>query len=209
MVDIRRSLGSIDLPHLEAPKVELPSIDLPDVDAAKALEPITKAIARLSDDIRGRRSPAPDPGAIIGGIALGVVAGAIVMYFLDPDAGRRRRALVRDQLIKLGRVGSRQLEATGEQIADRSAGVMAEARSAADGATGSLDGAVDDATLEERVRSELGRIGDTGSIQISARNGQILVEGWLPEDEADRILDAIRAVPGVGGVIDRRSVPQT
>lgn len=209
MVDIRRSIGSIDLPHLEAPKVDLPSIELPDVDAAKALEPITKAIARLSDDIRGRRSPSPDPAAIIGGIALGVVAGAIVMYFLDPDAGRRRRALVRDQLIKLGRIGSRELDATGEQIADRSAGVVAEARTAAESATGSLDGAVDDATLEERVRSELGRIGDTGSIQISARNGQVLVEGWLPEDEADRILDAIRAVPGVSGVIDRRSVPQT
>lgn len=207
MVDIRRTIGSIDLPQIETPKLEMPNIDLSDVDPGKAVEPIAKAISRLSDDIRGRRQPRPDPKAIIAGIVVGAICGFVAMYFLDPVAGRRRRALVRDQLIKLGRVGTRQIEAVTEQVGDRSQGIVAEARTAAADATGSLD--VDDATLEERVRSELGRVGgDTGSIQISARNGQVLVEGWLPENEADRILDAIRAIPGVQGVIDRRSVAQ-
>ena len=207
MVDIRRAIGSIDLPQIETPKLEMPNIDLSDVDPGKAVEPIAKAISRLSDDIRGRRQPRPDPMAIIAGIVVGAICGFVAMYFLDPISGRRRRALVRDQLIKLGRVGSREIGALTEQVADRSQGIVAEARTAAADATGSLD--VDDAALEERVRSELGRIAsDTGSIQISARNGQVVVEGWLPEDEADRIIDAIRAIPGVHGVIDRRSVAQ-
>ena len=194
MVDIRRS-------------IDIPNIELRDVDPGKAIEPLLKAVSRLSDDIRGRRQPGPDPMSVIAGLVLGAIAGIVAMYFLDPDAGRRRRALVRDQLVKLGRVGNRELDAAREQLGDRSQGVMAEARSAVADATGSLE--ADDPSLEDRVRSELGRLGvDTGAIQVSARNGQILVEGWLPENEADRILDAIRAIPGVRGVIDRRSVAQ-
>jgi gas vesicle protein len=201
-------LPQIDLPQLEAPKIDLPHIDIPDVDIEKAVEPVAAAIARIGDEIRGRRNTSPEPASIIGGIALGAVIGAVVMYFLDPEGGRRRRALVRDQLVKLGRVGGRQIEGATQGIADRSEGLMAEASTIADSAAPATT-EVDDSTLEERVRSELGRVGaDTGAIQISARNGQVLVEGWLPDDEADRVLDAVRAVPGVSGVIDRRSVPQ-
>jgi gas vesicle protein len=201
-------LPRIDLPQLDAPTIELPHIDIPDVDIEKAVEPVAAAIARIGDEIRGRRNTGPEAASIIGGVALGAVVGAVIMYFLDPQAGRRRRALVRDQLVKLGRVSGTQLEGASQGIADRSEGLMAEASSLADSAAPAAT-EVDDATLEERVRSELGRVGaDTGAIQISARSGQVLVEGWLPDDEADRVLDAVRAVHGVSGVIDRRSVPQ-
>jgi len=52
--------------------------------------------------------------------------GAIAMYYLDPEQGRRRRALVRDQLVHL-RVRARK-EAVGhaKDLHNRVQGVVAE-----------------------------------------------------------------------------------
>src|SRR5438309_8583417 len=86
--------------------------------------------------------------SLLGGIGL----GAGLMYFLDPQQGRRRRALVRDQLASLRSRADDAFSCTGRDLAHRAQGTAAAARSLV-----SADDA-DDRVIGERVRSALGRV---------------------------------------------------
>lgn len=62
------------------------------------------------------------------GSGLGLAMGAGVMYILDPQLGRRRRALARDQLIHFSKVARRFSFKKARHITNRAKGVVAEAR---------------------------------------------------------------------------------
>lgn len=51
------------------------------------------------------------------------------MYFLDPEMGRRRRALARDQWTRVSHRVPRRLEALGRDLGNRAYGLAAETRS--------------------------------------------------------------------------------
>ena len=150
-----------------------------------------------------RRGPNVNPALFVVGTLVGIAAGAFAMFILDPIQGARRRALVRDSLSRTRRTAGQAMGGASRQVADRSRGMAAGVRSARS------QEPVDDAVLVERVRSELGRlVDDAGAIQISASNGQIILEGQIDEDKVDRLVEGVRGIPGVQGVIDRRSAMQ-
>jgi len=62
--------------------------------------------------------------------ACAFAAGALTMYFLDPEQGRRRRALVRDQLVHYRTVARREAVGHAKDLRNRAQGVAAEAQSA-------------------------------------------------------------------------------
>jgi gas vesicle protein len=74
--------------------------------------------------------------AWIWGMIAGAGAGAATMYFLDPDRGARRRALVRDQFIKLNRQLSEAMSGMSHDIANRGHGVLMETRRLINGTLG-------------------------------------------------------------------------
>jgi hyperosmotically inducible periplasmic protein len=59
---------------------------------------------------------------------LGVVAGATLMYMVDPRSGRRRRALFRDKLVRAGHVTRDAVEGRSRDLANRSRGLVAITR---------------------------------------------------------------------------------
>ena len=64
-------------------------------------------------------------------LATGLAAGAALMYFLDPENGRRRRELMRDQALQAkGRLADK-ASGTARELKDRAYGLYAEARSRA------------------------------------------------------------------------------
>lgn len=63
--------------------------------------------------------------AILGG--LGVGAG--LMYLLDPERGRTRRALVRDKAVKFNRQASEAITGQVKDIGNRAKGLMHEGKS--------------------------------------------------------------------------------
>jgi ribosomal protein S17E len=62
-------------------------------------------------------------------IAFGL--GAVVMYFFDPVSGRRRRALLRDQVDHARHVIADTAQATAKDLRNRAQGMIAETRGAA------------------------------------------------------------------------------
>ena len=63
-------------------------------------------------------------------VAGGVAAGALTMYFYDPEQGRRRRALCMDQLNSAAGTVKDAVESTAHDLTNRARGLVAEARSA-------------------------------------------------------------------------------
>lgn len=61
--------------------------------------------------------------SLLGGAGL----GAGLMYLLDPDGGRRRRALVRDKAVHGLKVGGRSLRGTTVHLGNKTKGLVAKA----------------------------------------------------------------------------------
>src|SRR5579875_2274727 len=114
------------------------------------------------------------------------ILGAGAMYFLDPDRGRRRRALVRDKAIRLTHQMQRGFEKAGRDLANRQKGIAA----AASAYIRFRPEEPPDSALEARVRSRLGRLcSPPHAIDVTARQGvarkspprfELFQENWSP-----------------------------
>ncbi len=123
--------------------------------------------------------------------------GAGLMYMLDPATGRRRRKELAHRVASTG--GSARIAAgkTARDVAHRAQGLAARARSLF------RPEPADDAILLARVRSRLGRVvSHPHAVQVSVREGQVLLQGPILSDEVERLIRAVRRVPGVVEVID-------
>lgn len=122
----------------------------------------------------------------------GAALGAGLMYVLDPAAGRRRRALMRDKAVHAGHVTRDAMRGTVITTRNRARGVIASTRAAF------CKDTCTDEQLEARVRSALGRAcSHPGSIAVSCRGGNLVLSGQVLASELDGLLRGMRAVRGV------------
>ena len=135
--------------------------------------------------------------AFIGGVGV----GALIMYFLDPTAGDRRRAVAREKVLKTGRQAGEAIEGRTKDLANRARGVAARTRSRFESDTPS------DGVLAQRVRTALGRIvSHPKLINIAARRGEVTLTGTVSEEEARALSEAVRRVRGVTDVVDQTEI---
>lgn len=78
----------------------------------------------------------------------GLAAGAGLMYFMDPDRGRRRRAMLRDQAVGLSNDARQAINARTEDLSNRAYGLYVKTRKAVTG--------TDASTGKENRSSETG-----------------------------------------------------
>ncbi len=136
----------------------------------------------------------------IGGLAL----GAGLMFLLDPQSGRRRRALIRDRLVRGGHELSDTSGAVQARIRNKMKGIAAETRSRFT----SRD--VDDSVLEARVRSSMGRVvSNPGAIAVLADGGTVTISGPVLASEVSELLSCVKSVPGVHEVHSQLTVRPT
>ena len=131
----------------------------------------------------------------------GAAAGAALMYAFDPDTGRRRRALVRDQLVHAAHKTTDAVDTTSRDLTNRARGVVADIR-------GRLHGAeVSDDVLTERVRARIGAVVGHGSaIDVAVDGGRVALTGPVLAEDVDRLRRRVRAVRGVKELDDRLEV---
>jgi hypothetical protein len=135
---------------------------------------------------------------------LGAALGAGLVYLLDADRGRRRRALLRDKLVRAANVTYDAVDTTTRDMANRSRGIVAVTRSRF------RNEPVSDAVLTERVRSKLGRwTSHPGAIELEARDGHVTLRGPVLTHEVPALLAAVGAVRGVESVADQLELHDT
>ena len=137
-------------------------------------------------------------------LLIGAAVGGAAMYFFDPNRGRRRRALLRDQALKAVGNARDTLDAGQRDFANRSRGVAAQARG------WFTRPKLGDEVLVERVRAKIGRyVAHPGAIEVAANEGHVTLTGSILSHEHDDFLKALRSMPGVSGVTDDLAVHQT
>lgn len=135
-------------------------------------------------------------------LTAGLVAGAGLMYYLDPARGRRRRALLRDRLSHLRHRSRRRAAHALRDLANHARGVWAEART--DLVAGVLGERVDDGILVDRVRAALGHaVQHAHAVEVSARDARVILRGRVPADQVARLVQRAELVSGVAGVENR------
>lgn len=135
-------------------------------------------------------------------LVIAAAAGAAAMYMLDPQQGRRRRALGRDQVRHLRRRAQDDLGVALRDLRHRLRGWAAQAR-------GALQrGPVDDDILRERLRAAIGRATPHArAISVGVSSGRVTLSGPASTIGESRILAAVHAVPGVRTVDSRLERP--
>lgn len=143
-----------------------------------------------------------DSGSGLATLIAGALIGAAAMYLLDPDKGKRRRAVTRDKLRSLAAQYADFAGKASRDLSHRLQGVRAQVRRP------SRDQAPpDDLVLIERARSRMGRVvSHPHAIQIGANGGRLTLSGPILAEEVQALLHAIRSVPGVSTVDDHLDV---
>jgi uncharacterized membrane protein len=135
-------------------------------------------------------------------LLVGGALGALAMYFLDPQAGRRRRARTGDKMAHAARRLNEAGKVTARDTAHRYRGIVAGARRLLQ-----RDEGCEDSTLVGRVRAALGRVvSHPHAIQVSASDGHVMLSGPILADEVRPLIRCVRHVAGVRGLDDRLTV---
>jgi hypothetical protein len=127
------------------------------------------------------------------------LAGGTLVYFMDPERGRRRRHMARDQMMaRMRRIGKgmramwRGAAAETYGVSHRIVHLVPKTAEVAD-----------DETLRQRVESMLFRDRHIpkGDLNINCEHGMVILRGELDSPlEIAQLEERVRRVPGVRGV---------
>jgi gas vesicle protein len=137
--------------------------------------------------------------------------GAGLIYLLDPQNGRRRRAMAVDQMTGIVNQTGRAFRQSGRYVQD----LMNRGRGAAleTGRRMGVGGRerVSAEQLLQRVRAEMGHVvSHAGAIQVMADgDGVVTLSGRVLASEVDPLLTTVNKVSGVSQVINRLDVQDT
>jgi hypothetical protein len=128
----------------------------------------------------------------------GLTLGAGMMYLLDPRAGRRRRALLNDQITHFVNKTDSMIQKGLCDLSNRVQGFVAECT-----AMLTSDDA-DDSVIAERVRSAMGHcVSNPRAIQVECQQGRVRLSGSVAADEVDHLFTTLLKVRGVNGLENR------
>jgi hypothetical protein len=136
----------------------------------------------------------------LGSLAL----GAGLMYFFDPNKGRRRRAVMRDKALRTLHETEESLGKAVRDLGNRTSGFMSEAQHRLRTEVVSEDAMI------ARLRARLGHcVSHPRAIDVEFDRGHVTLEGDVLASELNSLLTGIGGVRGVHTVENRLNVHET
>jgi len=139
----------------------------------------------------------------------GAAAGAAAQYFLDAQAGSRRRHMARDRAMALGRRQARDAIRKVDYAAGQAKGAAASVkpRPSDDRKLAELG----DAALARKVESEIFRAADApkGKVDVNAEHGVVFLRGEVDREWIERLEHDAEQVTGVKAVRNLLHSPGT
>ena len=137
--------------------------------------------------------------------ALAGAIGAALAYFFDPQNGARRRNTTRDRAFAFVRRSGRKAAHAGRGVAAEAYGVSQKVQHRQEEPKD-----FDDATLAQKVETELFRPADVpkGQINVNVENGVVVLRGEVDSwDMVDELVKKARKVQGVRDVENLLHLP--
>jgi hyperosmotically inducible periplasmic protein len=166
---------------------------------------------RWTGFLPGRRQPEKQGHAMLrrwGLLLTGAGCGAGLMYYVDPDRGRRRRKVTADRSLAVIRQANRRMMRAERRAAAQIAGKATELRHFRQ----PPDDVANDQMLTDRILSQAFRDFDFphGQVNINVEDRVAVLRGTLTEPEAiNRLESAVRKTPGVIRVESYLHLPNT
>jgi hypothetical protein len=138
--------------------------------------------------------------SLAGSAGLGAGVGAGLMYLLDPERGRSRRALARDKSVSALKQGGKAAARTSRHLGNKTKGLVAR--------TGSKlresDLAEEGQKLLKKVQKVVrATVSHPSAIDPILEAGRVHLHGLVLASEVARLIAAIEAVEGINGVENR------
>jgi hypothetical protein len=128
----------------------------------------------------------------------GLGAGTVMAWIFDPQAGRRRRAMLRDRTVRSVHRLEETVDKGVRDLSHRAQGRLAEVRGRLAPPAG------DDDVIVERVRAELGRwVSHPHAIEVTCQDGLVTLSGPILAAEVGPLARQLRRVRGVREVDNR------
>jgi hyperosmotically inducible protein len=140
--------------------------------------------------------------------AFAVALGALLQYFLDPGAGRRRRHTARDRIISRLRRGERGAVTRARRAESRTVGAIRRSLNA----RRAPKVPPDDVALAHKVETELFRRARVpkGQIDVNAEDGAVFLRGVVERHEEIARVEAVaETITGVRRVENLLHLPGT
>lgn len=147
------------------------------------------------------------------GLVIGLIGGAVATFVLDPRAGRRRRALARDKVVRLGHRADELISETIPRRVDYLSGVAAGARHRVMSTVRREPSEMpdDDQFVTDRVMSIVFRDPDIpkGNINVNTVDGVVYLRGTVDDPRmVQEIESRVRQVEGVRDVVNVINRPE-
>jgi hypothetical protein len=138
--------------------------------------------------------------SLVGSAGLGAGVGAGLMYLLDPQGGRGRRAVARDKSVSALKQGGKAAAKTSRHLGNKTRGLVAR--------TGSKlresDLAEEGQKLLKKVHKAVrATVSHPSAIDPILEAGRVHLHGLVLASEVARLIAAIEAVEGINGVENR------
>src|SRR4051794_28268954 len=129
-------------------------------------------------------------------LLLGAAAGAAAAHFLDPESGRRRRAMLTDRAQSKARSGASTVQTTATHAVNK---VQGAATSAAPTGRSEAD---DDVSLARKVETQVFRDADApkGDVSVDVQAGVVYLRGTADDAWSARLAEEAAKVDGIEGV---------
>jgi hypothetical protein len=154
-----------------------------------------------------KRSYVPSTGSTVSAVAC-LAAGFGLMYLMDPEQGRRRRAIARDKTFKWLREVGDMSRKTGRHLANKSKGYAHETMSTARGMAGGVLGAEGyGRSIADRIRSRISTLGRGRNVNVDCDDcGRVTLAGDCTPEEITILVTEVQAIPGVDSIDNRINV---
>lgn len=148
--------------------------------------------------------------SLVGSAGVGAGLGAGLMYLLDPQGGRGRRALARDKSVAALKQGGKAAAKTSRQLGNKTKGLVSEAGSKLRQSDLANNLAENGGALLKKVQKKVrGAVSYPAAIEAAVEESRVILRGLVLASEVARLLVALEAVEGVTAVDNQLEIHES
>ena len=143
---------------------------------------------------------------LVGSAGVGAGLGAGLMYLLDPQGGRGRRAVARDKSVSAIKNGGKAAAKTSRHLGNKTKGLVSQAGSKL--RRGDL--ADEGEALLKQVRRKIRRTASHPmAVEVLVKEGNVVLHGLILASEVEGLLAAIQTIEGIAAVENQLEIHES